>query len=646
MAPFYTIPFPVEISNFFESGINSDNNIYDYQSIPDLTSFVGQTWTSLVDANTINLGPNSLAGLFVGLPIEVPIGNLPDSFNFNLVYFQYINPGAHYANIYETLEVGDLGVLTPNRVMFAPAVAIYDDSDILYRFDVLSDWSNIESIPGNYELSFSPSSLTTKVLFDQTIDPDFLYQFGKADSPFHFLFGYAIIPRGSFGNKAVINGVLPFNDYVQYYDAVEQAEAKDDTTLYYGVTFNPDSPVSLSDYSYLSLDTSRLRLYDGQDINVLPFRAYESVYNSFYRDERNNPFLINGEAVYDQYLPTVDGGIDPTIYNLHYRNWEQDFLTTALPTPQQGVAPLVGISSTGTMTFSDPESGKNYEVQAITADDADTIIGAKMRENVPNSVARSLVDYATSGISINDFRNVNALQRYLETNIRRGLKYKDMVEARFGVNVSYAELDMPEFIGGVTQDVSPMKVTQTVDQGADSPLGSYAGQLSAFGSSRHKIHHYCDEHGYILGIFSCVPVPVYSQLLHKKWTKLSVLDYFTPEFGHIGLQPIPQVEVSGNNVSITGNGSDTFGYQRAWYDYLANVDEVHGQFRDTLKDFVLYRQFSGSVALNTDFLLVTPHQLNNVFAVQDDSDKILGSIYFDIKMKRPIPRYGVPKLEA
>lgn len=36
------------------------------------------------------------------------------------------------------------------------------------------------------------------------------------------------------------------------------------------------------------------------------FRAYESVYNAYYRDIRNNPFVVNGRPVYNKWLPTTD----------------------------------------------------------------------------------------------------------------------------------------------------------------------------------------------------------------------------------------------------------------------------------------------------------------------------------------------------
>ncbi len=396
-------------------------------------------------------------------------------------------------------------------------------------------------------------------------------------------------------------------------------------------------------------------------LNSMPFRAYEQIYNAFYRDERNNPLMKDGKPVYDEFLLSTDGGRDNSDYKIHYRNWEQDAYTTALPSPQQGIAPLVGISSTGVASFQDLESGKHYTVKSITDDSGDKVVNAEFTEDSLKdmnsdwkpSVARALVNYATSGISINDFRNVNALQRFKELNLRRGRKYKDLMEARFGVNISYAEMNMPEFIGGASFDVQPVQVNQTTNQGEQDPLGSYAGQLFASGGSKHSITKFCDEHGYIIGIISVVPTPVYETVTPKFFFKHHLLDFWQPEFNHIGLQPIPmkELDVFGQYSKSPDNMDEEFGYQRPWYDYISALDSVHGQFRTSLSSFVMYRSWSEPPALSPDFLLVDPSSgIDDVFSVRTDSegnsiDKILGQIYEDYTIKSPVSKFGIAKLE-
>lgn len=201
------------------------------------------------------------------------------------------------------------------------------------------------------------------------------------------------------------------------------------------------------------------------------------------------------------------------------------------------------------------------------------------------------------------------------------------------------------------------QINQTAPTGSD-PLGSYAGQLSAMGSSNGSISHYFDEPGLVMAIVSVVPVPCYSQLLSKHFTKINdALEYYFSEFAHLGYQAIPYREVCPlqarkNNVPL----DRTFGYQRPWYDYISATDEIHGQFRTDLNNFILSRVFQTVPSLNEKFLTVRPESLNNIFTVneipdpEDDTkmipvDPILGQIHFDIVMQRPIPRFGVPRLE-
>ena len=119
------------------------------------------------------------------------------------------------------------------------------------------------------------------------------------------------------------------------------------------------------------------------------FRAYESVYNAYYRDIRNNPFVVNGRPVYNKWLPTMKGGADTTSYELHQCNWERDFLTTAVPNPQQGAnAPLVGLTVGDVVTRADDgtlsvqkqtvlvdEDGAKYGISYKVSEDGERLVG-------------------------------------------------------------------------------------------------------------------------------------------------------------------------------------------------------------------------------------------------------------------------------
>lgn len=382
-------------------------------------------------------------------------------------------------------------------------------------------------------------------------------------------------------------------------------------------------------------------------LSALPFRAYESYYNAFGRDIRNNPFIVDGKPEYNKYVPSIKGGRDTYKYQLRYANWEPDAYTTALQSPQAGIAPLVGITSLGEATFRDA-AGTEYHAQLETAEDGDTVTGFQVKSsNAPADVVRNLIGMATSGISISDFRNVNSLQRFLEIRIRQSPRYKNLVKGLFDVNLDYDELMMPEFLGGISDTIPVYKVTQTTPT-EDNPLGSFAGQGSLQSGMRHVIRKYCPEDGYILGVMSVVPAANYSQLLAPHFTRMNLLDWHFPQFNNISYQPMlykhlcPYQAYAANPQNI----NNVFGYQRAYWDLISSFDEVHGEFRGSMRNFLINRVFDKAPELSKDFLLVNPDHVNDVFAMTaENGDKILGSIAFEITKKTTIPRNSIPHIE-
>lgn len=403
-------------------------------------------------------------------------------------------------------------------------------------------------------------------------------------------------------------------------------------------------------------------------VSAYAFRAYEGIYNAYYRDNRNNPYYINGEVQYNQWIPTYEGGADSNIYELHYANWEKDFLTTAVQSPQQGTAPLVGIT-TYTETVLDEQTGLTSEISRVALvdeegrryqvafdSDKDGLQGVKYVEldnDVKLRQPRNLIDVATSGISINDLRNVNAYQKFLELNMRKGYSYRDIIEGRFDVKVRYDELLMPEFFGGFSRDIDMHSITQTVDQQtADdnsykNALGSQAGVAGVRGDSNNAIECFCDEESIIMGVLIVTPMPVYTQLLPKHFTYRGLLDHYQPEFNHIGFQPILYKEVcpiqayNENPKSLT----ETFGYNRPWYEYVQKYDVAHGLFRTDLSNFLMHRVFNEKPQLAQSFLLIDPEQVTDVFSVTETTDKVYGQIYFDCTAKLPISRVAIPRLD-
>lgn len=388
-------------------------------------------------------------------------------------------------------------------------------------------------------------------------------------------------------------------------------------------------------------------------LNALPFRAYESIYWSYYANTQNQGFYIDGVQQFNKWITTDDDGADTTNYHLFQRNYEMDFLTSAMPSPQFGVAPLVGMTALGDITIEDENGVSTYHAEVDDDGTITKVVATSPTASIQH--ARTAMNIAAVGMNINDFRATNSFQRFLETTLRKGYRYKDFVQGHFGLSPKQLELDMPLYIGGVSQDVSVnlvsnMTAGQVIDD-SKVPLGAFAGTANCFGQSKHQVSHYCDDYGFIIGVMCVVPDPAYSQLLPKQFLHDQQLSYYFPEFSQNGLQPITYKEVAPLTAyqdylyDESKRLTDTFGYQRPNYDLVGYTDQVHGLFRTDLKDFLVHRIFATRPELGTDFLEIKPEEVNDIFAYRkSDADNILGQVIVDIKAKRPVPRVTIPSL--
>lgn len=411
-------------------------------------------------------------------------------------------------------------------------------------------------------------------------------------------------------------------------------------------------------------------------IDALPFRAYQLIYNEFYRDQN-----LTDEV--DIKRDTSGIYYDSRHLQLRKRSWQKDYFTSALPWAQRGdeiTLPLQAeapfkIAGEGNLDlnlgqFEQLVAGNGGVVQSgnVAATPRGGSVG-DLRDSkgtklyvsncsLPNSrlqiSAEDVIHDLFSGVdlskataaTINELRRAIKAQEFLEVGARGGSRYIEQIYSYFGVRSSDARLQRPQFLGGGKSPVVISDVLQTSQTTESSPQATPSGHAISVQNS-HSFKFSCEEHGYIIGIMSIMPKASYMQGLPRKYSKFHRLDHYWPQFAHLGEQEIKSKELyvnfslspSSSNVSY----DDTFGYTPRYAEYKFHNDSVHGNFRDNLAFWHMGRIFEKPPLLNNDFLTSMVGSTDRAFAVTDvDADPIWVQIYHNFKALRKMPKFGTP----
>lgn len=383
---------------------------------------------------------------------------------------------------------------------------------------------------------------------------------------------------------------------------------------------------TLADYFGLPVTNSSMAIANWFDVSALPFRAYQTIYNEYYRDQNLE------EKVGVTKNSTVDVAEKLVITQLRKRCWEKDYFTSALPWAQRGGS----VNLPNTVDYKDEAVYKN----AGSGIPANGSVGMNTGKLLANSYSTTVENIDGINITINDLRRATRLQQWLERNALGGSRYIEQIFAHFGVKSSDARLQRPEYLGGGKAPVVVSEVLSTVGT-EDAPQGTMAGHGISVGKS-NTFTKYFEEHGFVIGILSVLPRTAYQQGVEKMWLKMDKFDHYFPEFANLGEQPVLNKELYFD-FEGTDHNEETFGYQSRYSEYKFKQSTVHGDFRDNLAFWHLGRIFSGLPALNSDFVKSDP--THRVFAVTDPSEhKLYVQIYNQVTAIRPMPYYGTPTL--
>lgn len=402
--------------------------------------------------------------------------------------------------------------------------------------------------------------------------------------------------------------------------------------------------------------------------DALPFKAYQLIYNEWYRDQNlESPIDIHPEINGTQILGVSDDdSFMNSLMQIRYRAWKKDYFTSALPDPQRG--PDVTLPIAGDVRISyDDDDGNNStyfrgdrrdsfsfqqgDAVTVNVDAADSNVGFprsthEPRFNIDNSeVLRGDFTEARSA-TINEVRRAFAVQRLYELAARVGGRYMENILGNFGVRAGDARLQRPEYIGGSVVPITVGDVLQTSSSTSNSPLGMPAGIAAGAGQVREFTRHF-SEHGWIIGILSIMPEASYIQGIPRKFLKRDRFDFAWPLLANLGEQEIQNQELYFDFVGSDDDNKAGFGYTPRYAEYKFGLNSIHGDFRGSLANFHDARVFARRPYLNNEFIKVKPDStntgLNRIFAVtSNEYDHIWVNMFQNVKVLRKLPKYGIP----
>lgn len=330
--------------------------------------------------------------------------------------------------------------------------------------------------------------------------------------------------------------------------------------------------------------------------------AYNCIYEYFYRlDNRETfrPQLFNVDKFYSTGLITLSNTDLLRMCSIKYRPLDNDYFTDMKVSP---IVDVLNMNVQSELAVADSWLSRRSFDGSISILSSGNVgspsgsSGSPLYQVDPSSSVISNFGFKTfigtgsnarvNGQDINtaNIRAMFASEKLWSITGRAKKRYDDQTLAHFGFKVPH---DPKHEISRFGHDVTPIDIGMVIATGASSetPLGEIAGKGRAELKSpkHHRFTAPC--HGVVMAIMSIVPEIYYNKYRSKYTVVRSRDDLYTPEYDHLGMQPIFGYEEGyGIYTNINGtevdNASKILGWQYRYEQWKRRFNKVSPAFND------------------------------------------------------------------
>jgi hypothetical protein len=379
------------------------------------------------------------------------------------------------------------------------------------------------------------------------------------------------------------------------------------------------------------LGVPHLTAVDGTDISALPCRAYNNIWDYWYRDSSIQNSIVG--------TGTGDGPDTHSFYVLKQRGKRWDYFTNVLPEPQRGESTLIGGEIATPLG-----AGGNPSIYS-DADAGFKVLDSNLANVDVSATGGSINGALYPNTTINELRNAVAIQQFLERDNRAGQLFGDIIEAHYSANFQDAKYAPSYIAGGRAPFVFSAIPNQAADSGATGSEKAL-GELGSIGTGVFEgaSFTYRAQEPEILMIMAMVDADLtYHQGLDRKFSYRTRYDFMWPEFQGVGDQPLLTKELYYTN---TSTDDTVFGYSPRYEECRTGINRLSGEFRPdyatSLDSWHLAQDFTSTPTLNSGYIISAP-PFDRVM-INSTVDNILADFHFEQYSTKPLSATGVPGL--